>query len=182
MNELRQALLGDSAHTPPMRITAGLSPELSHALTTVCPIHGSLTAMSGSSHAGFSAPHTIYQELWHIAFWLRITLDWIEGIETPYPESPQDAFPNSTQTEAEPWEKLRQRFARDIQTAADLTSGDMLDRPIQCPSRPGEPTRTMTVREQLISLAAHNAYHFGRIVLLRQLHGAWPPPGGGFTW
>ena len=37
----------------------------------------------------------------------------------------------------------------------------------------------MTVREQLESLAAHNAYHFGRIVLLRQLRQAWPPPSGG---
>jgi hypothetical protein len=31
--------------------------------------------------------------------------------------------------------------------------------------------RMMTVREQLESLGAHNAYHFGRIVLLRQLLG-----------
>jgi hypothetical protein len=40
----------------------------------------------------------------------------------------------------------------------------------------------MTVREQLESLGAHNAYHFGRIVLLRQLMGLWPPPSGGFSW
>jgi uncharacterized damage-inducible protein DinB len=164
MNELRQALLGDSAHAPPLRITEGLSPAQCHAL-----ING--------------APHTIYQELWHIAFWLRITLDWIAGIETPYPVNPSDAFATSAQTEAEPWENLRRRFAQDIHTAANLTSDAVaLARSIQCPSRPGAPTRTMTVHEQLISLAAHNAYHFGRIVLLRQLLGAWPPPGGGFTW
>jgi hypothetical protein len=40
----------------------------------------------------------------------------------------------------------------------------------------------MTVREQLESLAAHNAYHFGRIVLLRQINGAWPPTSGGDSW
>jgi len=38
------------------------------------------------------------------------------------------------------------------------------------------------VRDQLISLASHNAYHFGRIVLLRQLMQSWPPTSGGFTW
>jgi hypothetical protein len=38
------------------------------------------------------------------------------------------------------------------------------------------------VREQLESFAAHNAYHFGRIVLLRQMLGSWPPPSGGLTW
>jgi hypothetical protein len=40
----------------------------------------------------------------------------------------------------------------------------------------------MTVREQLESLTAHNGYHLGRIVLLRQLLGIWPPPAGGDTW
>jgi hypothetical protein len=40
----------------------------------------------------------------------------------------------------------------------------------------------MTVLEQLENLAAHNAYHLGRIVLLRQLLGAWPPPSGGDSW
>ena len=45
-----------------------------------------------------------------------------------------------------------------------------------CSPRPGNPVRIMTVREQLESLAAHNAYHFGRIVLLRQLRQAWPFP------
>jgi hypothetical protein len=40
----------------------------------------------------------------------------------------------------------------------------------------------MPVQEELISLAAHNAYHFGRIVLLRQLLETWPPPSGGFRW
>ena len=38
-----------------------------------------------------------------------------------------------------------------------------------------------TVREQLESVAGHNAYHFGRMVLLRQLLGFWPPPSGGDT-
>ena len=37
-------------------------------------------------------------------------------------------------------------------------------------------------REQLESLATHNAYHFGRICLLRQLCGAWPPASGGDSW
>jgi len=52
---------------------------------------------------------------------------------------------------------------------------------VLCPS-PVNPTRAMTVREQLESFAAHNAYHFGRIVLLRQMLGSWPPPSGGLTW
>lgn len=41
------------------------------------------------------------------------------------------------------------------------------------PSRDPQAPRTMLVREQLEFIAAHNAYHLGRIVLLRQLFGAW---------
>ena len=40
----------------------------------------------------------------------------------------------------------------------------------------------MTVGEQLVSLAAHDSYHFGRIVVLRQMLGVWPPKSGGFSW
>jgi uncharacterized damage-inducible protein DinB len=68
------------------------------------------------------------------------------------------------------------------QAAALAAETENLDRQIRCPSRPGVPVRVMTAREQLENLAAHNAYHLGRIVLFRQLAGAWPPPSGGFRW
>jgi uncharacterized damage-inducible protein DinB len=83
---------------------------------------------------------------------------------------------------------LRGRFFQGNDEAASLVRDGLvresgrLGALIRCPSRPGAPTRTMTVREQLESLAAHNHYHFGRIVLLRQLMGAWPPPSGGYSW
>jgi uncharacterized damage-inducible protein DinB len=31
-------------------------------------------------------------------------------------------------------------------------------------------------RDALEFLAVHTAYHMGRVVMLRQLQGAWPPP------
>ena len=31
-------------------------------------------------------------------------------------------------------------------------------------------------------LTWRNSYHLGQIVLVRQLLGAWPPPGAGLTW
>jgi DinB superfamily len=128
-------------------------------------------------------PHTIYQELWHLAFWQQVTLDWIAGLGTPCPAHAALGFPTEAQITAEPWEKLRQRFLDGAeQAAAVVRDGQRLEQPIRCPSCAGKPVRVMTVREQLESLTAHNAYHLGRIVLLRQLHRAWPPPSGGFTW
>ncbi len=164
MSELRQALLADSAHTPPAHILEALPEPLAHALVP-------------------GAPHSIYAELWHITFWLQNTLDWSYGIETPYPEDPHTAFPTEEQTHLEPWDNLRSRFEVLLREAAGLTDTPAtLATEIACPSRPGQPTRTMSVADQLLSLAAHNSYHFGRIVLLRQLLGTWPPPSGGYTW
>ena len=91
MNELEQTLIGDSAAAPPAHILEDLSEELVHAATP-------------------GAPHTVYQELWHVAFWQQITLDWIAGVETPCPERAALGFPTEAQVAGEPWEKLRRRF------------------------------------------------------------------------
>jgi len=164
MNELKQVLIGDSAHTPAADILEGLTGEAAHRL-----IDG--------------APRTIYEELWHIAFWQQITLDWVRGIETAYPVHASDGFPAPGDAAREDWDRLRQRFfTTNKEAAAAACDIGRLEVQVRCPSRPGEPTRVMTVREQLESLGAHNAYHFGRIVLLRQLQSLWPPPSGGFSW
>jgi hypothetical protein len=164
MNELEQVLIGDSAHTPPARILEGVATELAHQ------------AVEG-------APHTIYQELWHIAFWQQVTLDWVRGIETPFPVHASAGFPTTADVARENWDQLRQRFfTTSREAAAAARDKTRLEVEVRCPSRPGQPVRIMTVREQLESLGAHNAYDFGRIVLLCQLLGAWPPPSGGFSW
>jgi uncharacterized damage-inducible protein DinB len=164
MNELERALVSNSAAAPPAHILDDLSEELAHRETP-------------------HAPRTIYAELWHIAFWQQVTLEWIEGIETPYPEHAAEGFPTRQDMELENWDQLRSRFFTSLVKAAEAThDAAKLERIIQCPSAPGSPVRTMTVREQLESLTAHNAYHFGKIVLLRQLNGAWPPAAGGDTW
>lgn len=164
MTELEQILSGDGAAAAPSQILEGLSQEIVHRLPQ-------------------SAPHSIYEELWHIAFWQQVTLDWIGGVETPFPASPRDGFPTVLDAEREYWEPLCARFFAGIAEAcAAARDPARLEKPVRCPSRPGQPARVMTVREQLENLAAHNAYHFGRMVLLRQLLGAWPPRSGGYSW
>jgi hypothetical protein len=164
MTELTRALTADSFAVPPPHILDGIDATLAH---TVFP----------------SIPHTLYAELWHIAYWQRITLDWIAGIETPVPPHASAGFPDSEQIAAEPWPNLLERFLADMRQAG-VHAEDIarLDCEIRCPATPYFPVRVMTVRDQLISLAGHNAYHFGRMVLLRQLLGAWPPATAGFTW
>ena len=164
MNELAQALIAESYAAQPSHILEGLTDDLAHRELP-------------------NVPHTIYAELWHLTFWQQITLDWIRGIETPNPERASLGFPSQQDTGRETWDQLCRRFFHGNQQAGAATRDTArLDQPIRCPSPAGKATRIMSVREQLESLAAHNAYHFGRIVLLRQLNGAWPPASGGFTW
>lgn len=160
MTELEKAIIGDSASAPASHILEGLNDEIAHRAIP-------------------NAPHTIYQELWHLSFWMRIELDWINGIEAPYPASTSIPF----ETGNESWNELTARFFQLIDQAAAIARDTAhLDEEICCTSRPGHPIRTMTRRDQLISMAAHNSYHLARIVLLRQLQGQWPPPSGGFSW
>ena len=164
MSELATALIADSYAASPAHILEGFTEQQVH-----------------QRHP--NTPHTIYEELWHMAFWQQITLDWAARIETPFPARPEDGFPSPEQTAAESFINLRNRFLTGAMQSA-AAAGDLshLEDPIRCPSRPGIPTRVMSIRDQLISLATHNAYHLGRIVVLRQLMQAWPPPSGGYTW
>jgi uncharacterized damage-inducible protein DinB len=93
------------------------------------------------------------------------------------------SFPDEAAVRAETWVDLCARFLSGVHESAAISDGDVqkLESVVLCPS-PSNPTRRMTVREQLESFAAHNAYHLGRVVLLRQLMGSWPPPSGGLTW
>lgn len=164
MSELKEVLVGESYAAAPSKILDALSDELAHRVPQ-------------------GTPHSIYEEVWHMAFWQQVTLDWIGGTETAYPASPRDGFPTVLDMEREPWGELRGRFLRGAeQGAAAARDTARLEVPVRCPSRPGQPVRIMSVRDQLESLGAHNAYHLGRVVLLRQLLGAWPPPTGGFSW
>jgi uncharacterized damage-inducible protein DinB len=166
MNELAKSLIGNSAFAPPANILQALDAE----------------AALARPHAGI--PHSIYAEVWHMAFWQKISLDWVQGKPTAVPEHASGGFPQDDDISAshETWEQLRERFLSAAQNAAAIASDrDNLESRVACPTFDDQ-HRTMTVREQLESLAAHNAYHLARIVLIRQLLGLWPPPSGGFTW
>ena len=163
-NELERTLTGDSFAAPPSHILQGVDDALAD-----CEFPGVL--------------RSIYAELWHIAFWQQISIDWVSGKPTPNPGTAAGGFPNEEAKAAESWGQLCERFATLSEEAAAIARDVAgFEKVVECPSPAGHPTRFMTVREQMESLTGHNAYHFGRIVLMRQMAGSWPPPSGGFTW
>jgi uncharacterized damage-inducible protein DinB len=163
MVELALALNGDSAHTPPSHILENLSEDLAHRRVQ-------------------GAPQSIYAEVWHAAYWQQVHLDRMSGVWAPFPVHNAMTFPTEEQARAEAWTALCRRFLEGADKAAAIADGAETEKVVVCCSLPGQPERKMTVREQLESLAAHNAYHLGRVVLMRQILGSWPPPSGGLTW
>ncbi len=163
MNELAQALIGDSAAAPPAHILEGVGSDLAH-------------------HAGQFAPHTIYEELWHITFWQQVTLDWVNGVETPFPVHASAGFPGKGDVDLEPWDQLRQRFFHGNEQAAAVAGDDTRDSTISSLSLTAGQSRPHHVRpraagepgsSQCLSFRAHRpaAPALSRMAAgLRRLH------------
>ena len=162
MNELQRTLIGNGVAASPERILQAIDENIARRRAE-------------------GAPRTIFEEVWHLAFWQEISLKWMNGEAAAYPEHAAEGFP--AEDNAEPWETLKERFLRGTEQAAEM-AGDppRLAAMVICPTRPGDDSRLCPALDQMISLAGHNAYHLGRIVLLRQIFGCWPPPAGGDTW
>ena len=107
------------------------------------------------------ATHSIYEELWHAA-------GYQQSIIEPG-EPPGDLFPRVPPAHEHQWHDLVRVFLEGARAAAAL--GQSPER-LAFEVEPG-----VTLADELISVAVHNAYHLGKIVALRQRIDAWPPPG-----
>ena len=105
------------------------------------------------------ASHSIYEELWHAAGYQRTIVD--RGQDTG------DYYPSAAPEHERQWNDLVQQFLDGAQAAVAWTQApDRLTMEVE----PG-----ITMGDELLSVAVHNAYHLGKIVALRQRIGAWPP-------
>ncbi|MCP4200684.1 MAG: DinB family protein [bacterium] len=127
--------------------------------------------VAGRQTAGF--PHSILQLVNHMTYWQHWVVKWLDGQEPPIPEHASGGWPGSVSpaTEAE-WEAAVAGFLRELDALNRRSRGaDLL-------SQLGEKSRL----EVLQAIAAHNSYHLGQVVALRQMLGVWPAPSGGLTW
>ncbi len=114
------------------------------------------------------APHSIYQELWHATVVLEKSLDSGRVVLETWPLAEHFPTASAPSNEIE-WRDLVARFL-----AASTRAVSMSQQPGWLESK--EPGYDLTWRDALEFLAVHTAYHMGKIVLLRQLLGTWPPP------
>lgn len=162
---LIELLHGRGAHTDPLACVDGVTPE---AAGRVPP----------------GSPHSIWQLLWHMNYWLDYDLRRIRGEAPPYPAHNDESFPAaSAPRTADEWQDAVARFQQLLADCAALaqSSPDTLEREVR-PTHPSHAQRASTVEATLWQIVAHNSYHSGQIALLRRALGIWPPPGGGDTW
>ena len=106
------------------------------------------------------ASHSIYDELWHL-------VGYQQSIIEPGAPASGDLYPIAAPEHERQWHDLVQVFLVGAAAAAAFTPARLA-----VEVEPG-----LTMADELNSVAVHNAYHFGKIVALRQRIGAWPPKG-----
>jgi uncharacterized damage-inducible protein DinB len=169
---LRELVYGKGAHVDPVACVEDISAEL--AARTVAEY-----------------PHSIWQIVEHMNYWMDYDLGKIAGENRPYPGKaiegwpahPSPAAESHAINDVEAWQATTRRFTDLLAELARLAESNTaaLERKVQHLG-PGQSPRESTVRAMLWQIAAHNSYHAGQIALLRRQFCAWPPERGGDTW
>ena len=167
---LRELVYGKGAHVDPVACVEDISAEL--AARTVAEY-----------------PHSIWQIVEHMNYWMDYDLGKIAGENRPYPSKAIEGWPAHPNPAAgsraadAAWQATTRGFTDRLARLARLAESDIaaLARKVQHLG-PGQSQRESTVRAMLWQIAAHNSYHAGQIALLRRQFGAWPPERGGDTW
>ncbi len=111
------------------------------------------------------AAHSIYEELWHVATIQRCLVEGDKVLEAVLRGGAN--YPSSAPDDEQQWHDLVQQF---MDGARAVVAWAQVPERLAAEVEPG-----LTMGDELQCMAVHNAYHFGKIVALRQRIGAWPP-------
>jgi uncharacterized damage-inducible protein DinB len=162
-SELQRLLLQNAAFTPPLQIVASI-PEVARTRRVA------------------NVAHSIAEELWHIVYWQDHFLRCARREPFAYPQHAGLGWQQIDSLSETQWQGLVARFEGGLSEAAEIAGEARLAERYSTMEEPGSGTGPLTMLELIVNLAVHNAYHLGRIVLLRQIAESWPPPAGGDTW
>jgi uncharacterized damage-inducible protein DinB len=160
---LRELVYGKGAHVDPLACVEDIAAAL--ATRTV---------------SGY--PHSIWQIVEHMNYWMEYEVRRIAGKRPSYPEHAIESWPaNPDPAREKQWQTARQRFGDLLGQLATLANSDIasLDK-IVSPDKPSsQPPTVCTILQQII---VHNSYHVGQIAMLRRQFDEWPPQRGGDSW
>ena len=161
----RWLLRGKGAHADPIAILADVP-----------------ASSAGRVLAGY--PHSIWQIVGHMNYWMQYELDRIAGQRPHYPEHAIESWPQEVapRSEAE-WQDARAKLAGriDLLSALSEASVEILKAPVESMHSKEEP-RSTSAESVLWQIMVHNSYHVGQIALMMRSFGLWPPRTGADTW
>ncbi len=117
-------------------------------------------------------PYSVAEQVAHMIFWQRHTLDEIEkGVNEDVPTA-ADSWPAVTLKD---WPRLKDEFLANLDRSKKIArDAEMLERPLPTNDK-------ITIGAFMLQQVTHDCYHLGQVTLLRRLMGAWPPPNVGNT-
>ena len=161
----RQLLRGQGAHVDPVAALEDVSAEV-----------------AGRTIPGY--PHSIWQMVSHLNYWMDYELRRIAGNRPHYPEHAIESWPANIApaTDAD-WQQQKAQLARNLDEFRKLSESgpDVLNAPVEC-IHTSEEQRSPNVRAVLWQVLVHNSYHVGQIALMLRCFNLWPPRAGGDTW
>ena len=164
-NTLRELVYGKGAHVDPIACVEDISAEVA-----VQVVEG--------------YPHSIWQIVEHMNYWMEFDLGKIAGENPVYPDRAIESWPSHPDPAGEAqWQAATRRFGELLVHLAELSESEAesLERIIRNVG-PEHSPRQSTVHTMLWQVAVHNSYHVGQIALLRRQLDTWPPRRGGDTW
>lgn len=132
------------------------------------------SALTGlpAKHRGSKPPgvaHSAWELLEHARIAQRDILEFCRNPKYVSPDFPSGYWPkNPVPPNAAAWDKSVKAFEQDLHDMQKLAMDPKTDLAAPIPHGAGQ-----TVLREILLLADHNSYHFGQIVLLRQLLGVW---------
>jgi uncharacterized damage-inducible protein DinB len=162
---LIELLYGKSAHANPLACVEDVSFELAGRRTD-------------------NFPHSIWQLVRHVNYWMDYELRRIRGEEPVYPAHAAESWPvHAAPANEDEWKKAISHFRELLRQLAALgeSTPDALTREISA-THQDHRKHSASLLAVLWQTLVHNSYHVGQIVMLRRALDAWPPKGGGDSW
>jgi uncharacterized damage-inducible protein DinB len=162
---LVELLYGKSAHANPLACVEDISLEL-----------------AGRRADNF--PHSIWQLVGHLNYWMDYELKRIRGEMPAYPAHAAESWPaHSAPADEGEWKSAVFHFGELLAqlTALAESAPKVLARDVPA-THPDHAKHSSSLLAVLWQTLVHNSYHVGQIAMLRRAFGAWPPKGGGDSW
>jgi uncharacterized damage-inducible protein DinB len=131
-----------------------------------------------------SYPHSIWQIVGHMSYWMEYELERIAGKRPHYPEHAIDSWPAELAPRHDAaWHEARAKLAARIDLLSALSNGsaETLQAPVDS-MHPKEEPRSTSVESVLWQIMVHNSYHVGQVAMLMRCFGLWPPRSGADSW